>query len=281
MIYVRLMGGLGNQMFQYAAGRRLAISHGTYLVLDLSHLENQPSEETPRFYELNTLKVKAKTTTQLADKKKKSVFKKKPDLLVIQETGLDFDKNILALPDNVLLIGYWQSYKYFQDAEKQIREDFAFKSPLSSQKEKELQAIKAVKDSVAVQVRRGDYATNAETNKFHGLIPLDYYKSASRYMAKKLKTPHFFVISDDSEWCEKNLKLDYPVTFIKSVPGTGHEDMQLMSKCSNHIIANSSFGWWGAWLCDNQSKKVIAPKQWFKGTNVKMDDRLPPGWTAL
>lgn len=281
MVVTRLLGGLGNQMFQYAAGKRLAIIHSTRLILDLSHLENQPTEETPRRYELNALNIDARLVHKPAENLKKFPFLRSSELLVINENGLNFDKNVLDLPDNVLLIGYWQSYKYFQDIEKNIRNDFKLKSPLSAQKQKELQTIKNMENPIAIQIRRGDYATNQETNKFHGLIPMEYYLQASKQIAKEVKDPQFIVISDDPDWCEKNLKLNYPTTFINNTNGKGHEDMYLMSNCRHHIIANSSFGWWGAWLCENNEKIVVAPKQWFKGANVKMADRLLPGWISL
>jgi hypothetical protein len=279
MIYVRLMGGLGNQMFQYAAGKRLAIKNNANLVLDLSHLKNQPAEETPREYELYKLKLDADIIYKPAENRKR-LFKDK-SLLIIREAGLDFDKNILSLSDNVLLIGYWQSYKYFQDIDQQIRKDFKFKDSLSVQKKKILSQIRLDSNPVAIQIRRGDYVTSSSTNKFHGLIPLDYYEKAAKYIAKRINDPHFYVISDDSEWCEKNLRLSYPTTFIRNGQGKGEEDMRLMSNCKHHIIANSSFGWWGAWLSEKPDKIVVAPKQWFKGTSVRMEDRLLPGWISL
>lgn len=280
MIFVRLMGGLGNQMFQYALGRKLSLDNDKQLVIDLSHLENQPEGEVPRDYELDCFDIKAKIIHKPSENYRSAALRKiNPS--VINESSLAFDKSVLGLKDNVLLIGYWQSEKYFKSIEKQIRQDFTFIKPLSKAKQSVSDDILSTHNPVSLQVRRGDYATHPSSVNFHGLMPLDYFDKATGMVAKNLKDPHFFVISDDPEWCKKNLKLKYPTTYVDHIPNTGQEDMRLMSMCKHHIIANSSFGWWGAWLNPRKDKVVIAPKKWFLEVPSDLDDRLPKNWIKI
>ena len=279
MIYVRLMGGLGNQMFQYSLGRRLALERNTKLVLDLSHLDNQPGGEVPREFELDCFKIAASLIHQPAEHKK-GFFSKAPT--VYRELHPGYDAEVLNSSNNTLLIGYWQTEKYFKARQAQIREDFTFIKPLSKKKQAIAGQIKASSNSVALQVRRGDYVTHKGSKQFHGLTPMDYYKKAVKHIASKVGQPNFFVISDDYEWCQENLKLGFPTVFVEHVPGTGQEDMNLMSQCKHQIIANSSYGWWAAWLNKSHHKIIIAPKVWFKEKTANSQiDIVPTSWLRM
>lgn len=287
MIAVRLMGGLGNQMFEYATAKSLALTHNTHLVLDLSHYENQPENEVPRSYELDCFRIKAKTSTEPIEKivGKRSGFRKliptNPNLVL--EKAFYFNREVLEAPNNSLLVGYWQSEKYFDNHIVELRKDFTFKNPLSPAKQKVAQEIASKDHPVSLQVRRGDFVSHHGSSNFHGALGLDYYDNAVKEIAKTVTGPHFFVISDDPEWCRENIKLDYPTTFVDHIPGTGHEDMNLMSRCEHHIIANSTFSWWGAWLNPNPNKIVIAPVQWFKDPAMKGQDKdvVPGSWIRV
>jgi hypothetical protein len=280
VIYVRLMGGLGNQMFQYALGRTMSVKNDRKLILDLSHLENQPEGEVPRDYELDCFDIQAKLIHGPAEQHRSILFKN-TNPTVVNELSFKFDPAIFNFKDNVLLIGYWQSEKYFKSAEKEIRHDFTFIKPLSKLKQSVYEEIKSKANPVSLQVRRGDYANHPSSMKFHGLMPLSYFNKAADVIVKKINDAHFFVISDDPDWCKKNLKLKYPVTYVGHIPNTGQEDMRLMSLCKHHIIANSSFGWWGAWLNPDKKKIVIAPKKWFLGSPSDLGDRLPKDWMKI
>jgi hypothetical protein len=277
------MGGLGNQMFQYAAGRRLAIKRGADLVLDLSYFEHQPRDDVPRHFELDCLQIVGRRTTEpLEEGRVQTLLRplgRKRGPQPLKESGGHFQPNVLNAPDNTLLIGYWQSEKYFKDEETQIRRDFAFTAPLSPEKSALARTIG--ENAVSVAIRRGDYVSHPGSSKFHGVLPVDYYERAAVVIADKMKDPHFFVISDDPAWCRSHIKLPAATTFVDHVPGTGHEDMQLMSLCRHHIIANSSFSWWAAWLNTRDDKVVVAPKKWFADESRDTRDLVPQSWMRL
>ena len=286
MIVVKLTGGLGNQMFQYAAGRRLALHHGTELKLDRTSYDNQPANETPRHYELDCFNLKASAATAaelqptgLAERiKRKLAGQKSPAL--IYEKDFNFDPRILEAADNSLLIGFWQSEKYFSDVADTIRSDFSFKTKPTG-KNAELAEQSASVNAISLHVRRADYANDEATNKHHGLAPLDYYREAVKQLAARAERPHFFVISDDPDWCKANIKIDFPTTFINHNGDKGYEDLRLMSLCRHHIIANSSFSWWGAWLNPRAGKIIYAPQRWLANPNIDTGDVTPADWIRL
>jgi hypothetical protein len=136
-------------------------------------------------------------------------------------------------------------------------------------------------NAISLHVRRGDYANNPKTKATHGLCSLDYYQASVRQMAQKVARPHFFIFSDDMEWVQGNLKIDFPCVFVEHNRGAeSYNDMRLMSLCKHHIIANSSFSWWGAWLNPNMEKIVIAPRKWF-ASQTAVPDLFPAGWIIL
>jgi hypothetical protein len=136
--------------------------------------------------------------------------------------------------------------------------------------------------AVAVHVRRGDYVRNARTNEFHGLCTPEYYQAAAKYVVDRIDEPTFLVFSDEPEWVQANLKLGRPTIYVTHDGNCApHHDMWLMSQCSHHIIANSSFSWWGAWLCRNEKKMVVAPKRWFRDPKVNTSDLIPECWITI
>ncbi|MEK7594262.1 MAG: alpha-1,2-fucosyltransferase [Patescibacteria group bacterium] len=292
MIIAKLMGGLGNQMFQYAAAVGIAEKLGTAVAIDKSWFDTAVDVDTPRRYELDGFAlqqafVNPERLTLVSDRNKTAKTKLydltkgriKPRVLVYKESGHGFDSRVLKLQNNTLLDGFWQTEKYFAHARNKLLEDFEFTNPPSSKNQQLLRDISG-SNAISLHVRRGDYANNANTNAFHGLTGLDYYKAAVAKIAKQVKDPTFFVFSDDPEWCKQNLKIDFPSTYV-SHNKDGIEDMRLMTHCQHHIIANSSFSWWGAWLNPNPDKIVIAPKKWFNDTSMDTKDILPEEWIKL
>lgn len=294
MINVKLKGGLGNQMFQYAAARRLALRHGTELKLDLSWLSNSPADATPRWYELDHFSIAAKIASPL-DVSGRSELVRKSWLMrlfvksalaessygVIQEPHFQFDPSVLDAPDNVYLDGYWQSEKYFLDVADTIRQDYVFKRKLDEQNVLLAESIGKVQ-AVSVHVRRGDYANNPSVSALHGTCSSAYFKAAMEIVVQQTRDPHFFIFSDDIKWCRENINSSYPMTFADSNgPGDAHKDLRLMSLCRHHIIANSSFSWWGAWLNPRPDKIVIAPLRWFNDPNIDTSDLLPESWLRI
>lgn len=273
MIIVRLIGGLGNQMFQYALGRQLAVKNNTTLKLDIQAFKDYKL----RNYDLDCFNILGNIATpddlsgfipssdRLISKIGKHIsvrLKGVQQIQYIKEQTFSFQPEILDLEDNVYLDGYWQSEKYFFDIKNIIRKDFTVKLPPDPINESIMKEI-AECESVSIHIRRGDYVSNPITNQYHGFLGLEYYQKAIRLILEKVGSPHFFVFSDDPEWASENIKTDSPITYIKHNGDKNYEDLRLMSTCKHHIIANSSFSWWGSWLSRNEEKTVIAPKKWF------------------
>lgn len=294
MIYVRLLGGLGNQMFQYATARRLAAKHNTQLVLDTSSYQVKNKDETPRHFEIDCFSIDAivADTSVLnrlqATREPNPLQKLKHKLIgnpitLIGEEGFPVNSAVMKAADETYLIGYWQSEKYFQDICDIILKDFSFTTKPDAENTKMADQIKDKKaTAVSLHVRRGDYVTNQHANTFHGTSPMEYYQKAVDLMAKKVQKPHFFIFSDDPAWTQENLKTGHPTTYVTNNDGDkGFEDMRLMMQCQHHIIANSSFSWWGAWLNPSTEKIVMAPKTWFLDPSVDTRDIYAEGWIKV
>ncbi len=292
MIVVKLQGGLGNQMFQYAAAKRLAVQHNTDVVLDLRWFDEIPETDTKRWYELDCFKIEKnefravgyqvismglgrKTKLKLNIK----AFGRKKKLLGFEAPDNSFNQKALSLPNNVYLDGWFTSEKYFADIRSELVKDFSFKGKPSVKSEQILKRITG-SESVSVHVRRGDYIFNKHASKWHGLTGLAYYNSAVKIVTRKIKNPELFVFSDDPDWCKANLKFKFPTTYV-SHNNKGSEDLRLMMACNNNIITNSTFSWWGAWLNHNPDKVVVAPKKWLSDPSVDTKDVIPESWLKI
>ncbi len=290
-IYVRLNGGLGNQLFQYAIARSLSLEWGGCVYLDTQGLKGKSFLSTHRIYELEYFCIDALISNGFVCIRH-SLAKFFPVLLkllfgikTIREHTLSFDSSVQSNKPNIYLLGYWQSYKYFSKNAKAIRSDIVLNKPLSIDATKYLNSISAKACSVAVHVRRGDYVSNKAAAKFHGVLPFEYYKNAMQMLKNAHINAHFYVFSDDIEWCLRKFS-GYPdITFVTNESSRSScEDLFLISKCTHHIIANSSFSWWGAWLADenvNNQHIVVAPQKWFLNLNVNLEDRFPPHWRVI
>lgn len=293
MIKVYLSGGLGNQIFQYASGRSLAIINSTKLVLDLSQLNYAPAGGTKRKYELGNFKIDAEVE-QTACWHIFKVLKKFPFLNrllnkrgVYIESDQGFDSKMLLQPDNTCLLGYWQSPRYFNLIHKQLINELQPIYPLSNKSLEILRGIES-SNSVGVHIRRGDYITSKRAENFHGVLPLSYYTAAINIIDNKFDAIRYFIFSDDYDWCEKNINIrNIDITYLnKDIEREDWEDLILMSKCKHQVIANSTFSWWAAWIADNYNEDpnhlVIAPKNWFKKPQeIHPADRFPPHWVLL
>lgn len=277
MITIKLKGGLGNQMFQYALGRKLSLSHQVPLALDIRNLYSDQ-----RIYSLDKF-----CLSDIQIIKNVSYFQKKLGKLQklfgrieYQEPHFHFDNNIFSL-NNAILDGYWQSEKYFMDIRNILLQDFQLKNPIQPTLQPHLHQIKEHL-SVSVHIRRGDYISNPQANAFHGVINIDWYHQAINYINQRLDNPKFFFFSDDIEWVKHNFPNQDRFYYIPPSPsGYEHDDMYLMSCCQHQITANSSYSWWGAWLNQNPNKIVISPKQWFLDKNTDTKDVIPDSWIAL
>jgi hypothetical protein len=268
------MGGLGNQLFQYAAGRRLAIEHGTDLVLDLGWIRYEAHmAATPRQFELWQFDVSADRVEfdPLAVarwERRQRRFRRPAGLTVVRqaEGDMSVDPRVLDAPDNVLLIGYWQSEQYFFDVRDDILKELGFANQTDGR-------------LAAVHVRRGDYVTHERTKAFHGVLPELYYREALRFVAERSEASHFYAFSDDPNWVEQ--KLASSVSFELVRGGTPHDDLRRMAGCRHHVIANSSFSWWGAWLGEGEGSVVVAPMRWFADATVDASSIVPERWVRL
>lgn len=289
MVVVKLREGLGNQMFQYALGRRLALKHHTRLKLDLSAYDVPNSL---RRYELDCFGLEASFATVLdigLTTRASShwrfwaarAVKALRGIEVISEWGYPFQPEILESPDNSYLVGYWQSEKYFKAVEPVIRKDFSFQTPVRGQNAELASAIET-SEAVSVHIRRGDYVSNPWASRFLGVLPISYYVDAVDEIARRTNKPHLFVFSDDPGWCRRNVTFPYETTYVDAnPPDKAFEDMRLMTLCRYHVIANSSFSWWGAWLSPYTDKTVYAPGRWVLDPASDTSDLVPPEWVKL
>jgi hypothetical protein len=287
-----IIGGLGNQMFQYAAGRALALKSGQGLKVDITDFSGY---QLHHGFELNRLfncnaeiashsdisNILGWQTAKFAQR-----FLKKPQLKLLRrksfvvEPHYHYWHGLNEVNGNAYLVGYWQSEKYFADYVNKIREDFTFKLPLSSENSKIADQVLNV-NAVSLHVRRGDYVSDSK-NSFIGVCSLDYYQKAIAYIKSVVDSPVLYIFSDDIDWVKTNLVLDSPSVFVSHNQGAeSYNDMRLMSMCQHHIIANSSFSWWGAWLNAHPEKIVIAPKKWFASDQFDTSDLLPLSWIKI
>jgi Glycosyl transferase family 11 len=259
MIVTKINGGLGNQLFQYAAGRALANRHRAELVLDLSWFDNIATGNTQRKFELHNYPIEAR----MANSKEISnlrlyhgrVMSRIPFLprawFHAKEKSFAFDPQFKKLSDDTYLDGYWQSSYYFEGIGNLIRQELR-PIALPGQINEDLMQKMTNSKSVALHIRRGDYLSNPTAVNYHGVCSLGYYQAAIEFMVGKLENPTFYIFSDDLEWAKANLNIRYPAYFVDNNPReNAFQDLRLISSCKNQIIANSSFSWWGAWLNAN------------------------------
>jgi Glycosyl transferase family 11 len=338
MIIARLEGGLGNQLFQYAAARMLSKKHSSLLKLDLSWFETQKLRQ----YKLQNFNISANFATQeefetivgnysitkwlYLKSRRKLGFNQSPSDIANQrevaaiiygdrynlfkwwiarvrhKVGLHhaekalyqkgryfrakyhhFDPELLDAPDCVYLDGFWQSEKYFVDVEETIRREFTLRKPQGTLMHQMTKAIDS-QCSISLHVRRGDMANDLKASNLHGTCSLDYYNRSIEYITERIAQPHFFIFSDDPDWVKEKLELHFPSTTVSSDSSLAdYEELILMSRCQHHIIANSSFSWWGAWLNPGTDKIVISPKKWFASLANEHDtkDQVPNSWIKL
>jgi hypothetical protein len=274
LIVIKLKGGLGNQLFQYATAKALSIDKKSELFLDKS---SYIYSKTQKFgldnfnLELNFYK-KNKWLFKLGRFLKLSIS--------YQEKKISYDSSLFNLSHkNIFLEGYFQSEIYFNKYRDEFLKDFKLLSPLKIESKKMLEILKK-RNSVSLHFRRGDYLL--KQNEIHNVDKSTYYKEAVEYIESKIQNPVYFVFSDDMDWVKKNFKSDKKIFYVDfNDAATNYEDLILMSSCKHNIITNSSFSWWGAWLNTNEEKIVVAPKKWFNGNELDYSDIVPKQWYKI
>lgn len=275
MIVVKLNGGLGNQMFQYAYAKALKNS-GFDVKLDNTVYKNYKLHGG---YQLSNYKI----SIDLAMKEDLTLFKQNRISRVLKKLGyqnkkfikeksLRYDPKLLDAIDDTYIEGYFQSEKYFQHIRKDLLEDFTINKKISNYTAKIAQTIKSSPVSCSIHVRRGDFITYKNIN-IHGMCSIEYYKKAMNYMQHRLQDITYIIFSDEIEWVKSNLILDNAIYIESSENRLPHEDIYLMSLCNHNIIANSSFSWWGAWLNRHKNKIVIAPERWFADKTLALQSK--------
>ena len=283
---------MGNQLFQYAFARALEYRSGSPVKLDDSFFEGQ----NKRVLCLDNFNTKYQIASKAEVEKSlilKSSFleralnfysnKNEKNSLCIEKSFL-FDDVFFSKKHKTYFRGYWQNEKYFKGIEDIIREELSIKHPASVQNSLLIDEIKANRNSVSLHVRRGDYISEAQTNKFHGVCGFDYYNDALDVLKARVGEFNLYIFSDDISWVKDNFEYSCNTIFVDwNNESSNYEDLRLMSLCKHNIIANSSFSWWGAWLNQNPNKIVIAPKQWFADpiTNLEIQDIIPKSWITI
>lgn len=276
MITVRLIGGLGNQLFQYTIGRMLAIQNRVPLQLDTS-VYNHPDAKSYKLHYFNINAAIAKTkevdrinnlyeSNALYPKLFRSAerrFLPKYKWRYYKEAGYyQYDSQLMQVKSPVLLEGFWQHYKYYQNIHPAILQELTLREQYQTGAPPILSEIEQDIHAVSMHIRRGDYVSDPNNLNYFGVQPVSYYKKAMEYMKAHLKTPVFYVFSDDLNWVKANLNIDEQAVYVNMEGDKDYLELYAMSRCRHHIIANSSFSWWGAFLNKRPDKIVVAPAQW-------------------
>ena len=260
-ITVRLMGGLGNQMFQYAFGRQLAVDNGMELYLDASSY----LRDKKRRYSLGCFNIKAEKLNPIVslyydmlyylyvklDHKRKNV--------VIEEEVFGYDE--IEAENSAYYIGNWINEDYFKRIGQELIASFIYQGKFDERVRKVLERER-ISESVAVHVRRGDYMTNGNET-IYVAQGKTYYDKARNYMEARKKDLIFYVFSDDITWCKENLGWQDACFIDDSVADDDIIQFELMKNCKNFIVGNSTYSWWAAWLAESPDKICIAPQRWY------------------
>jgi Glycosyl transferase family 11 len=303
VITVSLIGGLGNQMFQYAAGKALAERHGVPLALDISGFRDYAL----RPFLLDRLLVPeavAPMRVEPAERSKENFarakWKARIDRLLgkaglpklasspneYREPHFHYDPAFETLGPRISLFGYFQSERYFNAIAQNLRGWLAPREPLGDAAAAALKRIETSRLPVSVHVRRGDYLKPG-THEVHGVLGESFYRQVFERLESMIgQQAELFIFSDDPAAAEQVLGfIPGPrLNHVRGDPERPWEDMALMARCRHHVIANSSFSWWGAWLNPSPDKIVVAPRAWFVATELSRrntSDLYPAGWTLI
>ena len=281
MVVIRLFGGLGNQMFQYAFGKSLALERHCELKIDLTLLDKSKNHPniTYRNLDLDIFELNIELLNKSSLSLKRLVAKK------IRERNFTYDGELVtyleSLPKGkmIFITGYWQSPKYFNHFLKDIKSSFEFKNALYG-KWKIMANLIDSTQSVMINVRRTDYLNLLD---IHGVVTLEYLLSSIEIIKTKYSEPTFFIFSDDIPWCRCNLpdKSNFIYVDEEYYDNKYQYYLHLMSRCKHFIISNSTFAWWAAFLGQDSNSTVIAPREWFQTKKIDAKDLIPETWLRV
>jgi Glycosyl transferase family 11 len=287
MITFYSQGGLGNQLFQYAAARSLAYSLDKELVLDPYWFKHPRPGETVRSLELTNYRVKLRIAN--IDEQRRWKFLRTRwarylgplmPMQAVREQGYAYNESFGRIVDDSYLVGAWQSERYFRNIREVLLDEL---TPIQAPSIRDAELLRTMQacDSICVHVRRGDYVSSNSASAYHGVCSLDYYERAINHVVSQVRKPSLFIFSDDPDWTREHLRTQHPSHYIThNSPDDAFQDLRLMSHCKHHVIANSSFSWWGAWLSTSPGQIVVAPEKWFS-VSRPTPDLLPPEWKRL
>lgn len=288
MIIVRLQGGLGNQLFQYALGKTLATVSGQKVKYDATSY----GTDELRKVEILDFNVQVEFASRIEISQLRygigrhligKMIKRapRPREAYRKESSQRFDPLITTLKGNAYLDGYWQSERYFETVGSSLRKELKLKQEITGESLEFSKRLSGC-ESVSIHVRRGDYLSMPLNQGIYHSCDIGYYRKSVECLANELKDARFFVFSDDPEWVKANLlPILGPTATCLPVSKGPAQDLTLMSLCRHHIIANSSFSWWGAWLNPRPDKIVMAPMKWFNDTQIVDADMIPSSWRRL
>ncbi len=283
MIIIKLQGGLGNQLFQYAFAKALSKQLNVDFALDDSFYSQNITNYSQNGIRTNQLSI-FDINYSVSNKKNqdwnwllKTLSRSVGLKSYIAEPRFEFTDIAVQVKGDVFLDGYWQSERYFSMIQSAIKHDFStFKEPISQAALPILAQIKTT-NSVCIHVRRSDYLTNPR----YVVLGLDYYQKAIEWLFDLFTDLHFFVFSDDINWCKANFEGTANFQFVSDNQRfTLRDEFEMMQNCQHHITANSTLSWWAAWLNNNHAKVVICPQKWFFG-RTSTEDLLPKTWIQL
>lgn len=287
MIRVVMAGRLGNNLFQYAFGRALAEKHGVPLILDASwfnrrshryvrHLERLPGVEAGSAKLVRPFSLGSRVLKKVCGRHHWEFLGRPTVREPLQDHS--FDPTLLNAPDDCVVLGFFQSPLYFADIESALRKEFATDGLGLEAGFETLADRLREPSSVAVHVRRSDYVGNRDLAR----LDHSYYLRAMNRIRESVEQAHFHVFSDDPVWCSG--VFDGPDVTVNghSDPFAPLVDLHLMSLASHHIIANSTFSWWGAWLGTKSGQQVFMPDVWFeRGIHAPVEEKLLKGWQLM
>ena len=283
-------------MFQYAMGRSLSRRLGRSLVLDASMM---PSGHRPHLRSLSIRDLPISPRVRVIGASRhfsQKPLRKRPIVGLagriltrcvnpwsIEEADPEAEVPLSDVPQRIAhLRGYWQSPHYFADIPEIIRSELFPPMPNVAGLTK-VMALLTNREAIAVHVRRGDYVAVTSVQQVHGVLGATYYQSAVDQIVLAVESdPVVLVLSDDPLWAEESLRFDVETVHVEiEAPLTDIESLALMARCRHHVISNSSFSWWGAWLAEHDTQQVIYPARWFKNTSIAANFRFPSHWSSL
>jgi len=290
MLIVKLFQGFGNQMFQYAYGRSIASRYNKTVKFDLGWFKENSAH---RAFMLNSLNVtyECATVEEIYDTKTcngRNIIEYKWNLLrnaiapyyrksvIIENSNTCFDTHLLKTNSNSYIEGYFASENYFIPIADLLKKEFKFKTQPSELNKCKMQEMQQ-RNAVCISLRRGDFLQHS----IHNVCGLDYFDRSIEYLNQRITDSYFYIFSDDNAWATENFKTDFPHEFVTHNYPNFIEDFRLMQVCKHHIIPNSTFSWWAAWLAEQDGSIIIAPNKWLNSETIDYSKVVPLRWIKM